>query len=399
MKGPPLPVTLLPKMKLEDVFGLVVELREKVAALESTQGTASTVKTDLRIIPPSSPHITSWTPTGILHADMPPKLVALKLAWPLRALLFLASCVAPGLALVGYANNDEAFSWLGLLFYLFSAVAGVSALATNQRAIGQWQGKAFVILTMVVVCSTSPFTGIVLKESVDEVTSLLGWFFFVFGFVQLALFPPLMLMATIHTNNEWCDQRVRVWIIFILERSPKTLLSMLYISTTGIRAVVSTDARPLFPEIGNPVVNVFLVDFFIFITFMMPVFVLMGDEKETKAVTIDHLALLKINYQNCFELGIFGLAGVLSLLLFAAINEEGSSWDGGLMWLAIAQLATVAFLLAFEVCDKVVRPALRAKDAKINPSPSPSPKHPPSPKGMGMFGLDLLDDGVPGSMG
>ncbi|GMH85151.1 hypothetical protein TrST_g2777 [Triparma strigata] len=176
---------------------------------------------------------------------------------------------------------------------------------------------------------------------------------------------------------------------------------MLYISTTGIRAIISTDARPLLPKVGNPVVNVFLVDFFIFITFMMPIFVLMNDKKETKAITVDHLALLNIDYQNCFELGMFGTAGVLSLLLFAAINEDGSRWDGGLMWLAIAQLTTVAILLVFEVFDKVVRPALRTKVPKINPQHSPSSRHPPSPKGLGMFRLDLLtlDDNVPGSVG
>jgi hypothetical protein len=328
------------------------------------------------------------------------KVFALKLAWPLRAVLFLATCVSPVLALFGVANNDEAFSWLGILFYLFSAVAGISALASNPRAIGHWQGKAFVILTMCLIGSTSLFTGLVLKESADDITSLIGWFFLAFSSVQLTITPVLMLIAVKHANKVWSDQRIRVFIIFFLERCPKTLLSMLYISTTGIRAIVSTDTRPLLPTVGNPVVNVFLVDFFIFITFMMPIFVLMNDKKEAKAITVDHLALLNIDYQNCFELGMFGMAGVLSLLLFAAINEEGSSWDGGLMWLAIAQLTTVALLLVFEVFDKVVRPALR-KVPKINPQPSPRSRHPPSPKGLGMFRLDLLtlDDNIPGSVG
>ena len=132
-----------------------------------------------------------------------------------------------------------------------------------------------------------------------RLTKTLGWTAFVFGFVFTVLAPFINLHLVATMNKRFTDKRLNSFILAHLTQNPATILSSLYLSTGASKAILNAeDGVDLLVICGNPIVPTFLLNMFIWLTFILSILFNFEANEYREVITLDAIVSMKVRLER-----------------------------------------------------------------------------------------------------
>ena len=177
---------------------------------------------------------------------------------------------------------------------------------------------------------------------------------------MLSPFINLQLVSMIASLS---DASLNRFIISHLLHHPATILSSLYLSASAGKAIINAvgDEDETLVVCGNPIVPTFLLNMFIWLTFILSILFNFECAEIRNSITIDKIARMDVPFKVKLEIYTYSLLGLLSLVIFALTEDEEQStdFDRPLYRLFTMLFIVVLMVLLFaETWDKVGRQAL-----------------------------------------
>ena len=139
-------------------------------------------------------------------------------------------------------------------------------------------------------------------------------------------------------------------------------MSSLYLSASAGKAIINAvdDEDEALVVCGNPIIPTFLLNMFIWLTFILSILFNFESAEIRNNITVDKVARMDVPLKVKIEIYTYSFLGLLSLVIFALTEDEEQStdFDRPLYRLFTLIFIVVLMLLLFaETWDKVGRQA------------------------------------------
>jgi len=100
-------------------------------------------------------------------------------------------------------------------------------------------------------------------------------------------------------NKRFTDKRLNSFILAHLTQNPATILSSLYLSTGASKAILNAeDGVDLLVICGNPIVPTFLLNMFIWLTFILSILFNFEANEYREVITLDAIVSMKVRLER-----------------------------------------------------------------------------------------------------
>ena len=255
------------------------------------------------------------------------------------------------------ALSAEKLSWASFSFVVFSGTCLVAALVGNVRSIGSLVEKSTFTLLALLFGVAFFIPGFALVGYEDEDTAFTGKLFMKGGAFWTIFWTPIFykLVSKWSTLE---DHELSVALMALFKALPGTVASQVYLSTAAMRCVLAADDEsPLYEQCGNPLsptyqINMLLLMVWFLAYFCAPLI------KDMKTKTWGDMMVLKMGKMEGFQFSLGSILGTVTWVEFAFLNEDGESITDFMATFGNLFHLFYWSLTALVIFDIIVRPRL-----------------------------------------
>ena len=163
-------------------------------------------------------------------------------------------------------------------------------------------------------------------------------------------------------NKKFSDEAVNEHVLQQLKANPGILLTALYLSSHASKAILeSSGDEATLLQCGNPIIPTFLLNLFIWNTFILQLLAHFDETDDHKSLTWDNIAMMNLPCKVRNELYFYSFLGLFALVIFSLLEdgEQATHFDRPLY-----RLFTTLFI-AFNVRAYELLSAERGADPDV----------------------------------
>jgi len=270
-----------------------------------------------------------------------------------RLALFLCGMTPAILTAIGLAKSDERFSWAGWAFIYFGGVCLFGGAAGNPRNLTKprsrctgWQNYLYICFCGVITGASNWLVGLVLVNREDEATVQQGEVCLFMGLLFVVTMPPAYI-SIISIYAKMSDKALSNAVTNLFKSLPHISGSCLFVSAASLRCITSSQPDlPIIEQCGNPLIPSFMICNFLVLSWVMGIVILPFRFDGSGVFTWGNLMMMKMSRHDLLKFSLFLIASVLTLVVYAGIDEDGSKMSP-LMSLLVNLLTMDTFVLVF----------------------------------------------------